>query len=254
MIKNIIQNILKKNGYEIIKPDTRLVKDGLPTDFDAKTITIIKKIKPYTLTTPERVASLINAINYVVKNKIEGDIVECGVWKGGSSMAAMAALIQENDLSRAVYLYDTYEGMSAPTAEDKVFTGTTAEQLLETSKIEDSSSVWCYSSLDEVKENVATIGYPGNKIHFVKGKVEDTIPQQLPGKIAVLRLDTDWYESTKHELEHLYPLLVSGGVLIIDDYGHWEGAKKAVDEYIEKHKIKILLNRIDYTGRIAIKP
>ena len=87
----------------------------------------------------------------------------------------------------------------------------------------------------------------------MKGKVEDSIPQTLPGKIALLRLDTDWYESTAHELKHLYPLLVPGGVIIIDDYGHWEGARKAVDEYIEANKLPLLLNRIDYTGRIGIK-
>jgi len=75
----------------------------------------------------------------------------------------------------------------------------------------------------------------------------------MPGKIALLRLDTDWYESTAHELKHLYPLLVPGGVIIIDDYGHWEGARKAVDEYITAEKLPLLLNRIDYTGRIGIK-
>ena len=78
------------------------------------------------------------------------------------------------------------------------------------------------------------------------------IPKYLPGEIALLRLDTDWYKSTQHELIHLYPLLVGSGVLIIDDYGHWQGAKKAVDEYFSDKKI--LLNRIDYTGRISIKP
>jgi hypothetical protein len=75
----------------------------------------------------------------------------------------------------------------------------------------------------------------------------------LPEQIAVLRLDTDFYESTRHELRHLYPRLVHGGVLIIDDYGHWAGARKAVDEYIAEEGIRLLLNRIDYTGRIAIK-
>jgi hypothetical protein len=144
--------------------------------------------------------------------------------------------------------------MSAPTEEDKVFTGTTAEAMLKSSDIDDATSIWCYSSIEEVKANVATLNYPTNKLHFIKGKVEDTIPQKIPTKIAILRLDTDWYQTTKYELDHLYPLLVSGGGLIIDDYGHWEVARKAVDEYIEKHKLQILLNRIDYTGRIAIKP
>ncbi len=254
MIKNIIQEFLKKRGYEIIRPDARLVKEGLPSDFDSQTRGILNKVKPYTLTTPERIASLVNAVRYVVENKIAGDIVECGVWKGGSSMAAMETLIQLNDTSRDIYLYDTFEGMSEPTENDKIFSGDSATSMLKSSDIDDSNSVWCYSSIDEVKSNVNTIGYPESRVHFVKGKVEDTIPKNNPKEIAILRLDTDWYESTKHELEHLYPLLVSGGVLIIDDYGHWEGARKAVDEYIEKHRLKILLNRIDYTGRIAVKP
>jgi len=90
-------------------------------------------------------------------------------------------------------------------------------------------------------------------MRFIVGKVEDTIPGEAPGKIAILRLDTDWYESTKHELINLYPKLSTGGVLIIDDYGHWEGARKAVDEYIHDQRLRILLNRIDYTGRIAVR-
>jgi hypothetical protein len=85
------------------------------------------------------------------------------------------------------------------------------------------------------------------------GKVEDTIPADIPEKIALLRLDTDWYESTKHELIHLFPRLQKGGVLIIDDYGFWKGARKAVDEYFAENNIQILLNRIDDTGRMAIK-
>ena len=90
--------------------------------------------------------------------------------------------------------------------------------------------------------------------HFIKGKVEDTIPEKMPQKISILRLDTDWYESTKHELEHLFPLLAKNGVLIIDDYGHWQGAKQAVDEYLSSQNIHLLLNRVDYTGRMAVKP
>ncbi len=96
-------------------------------------------------------------------------------------------------------------------------------------------------------------GYPKEKIHLIKGKVEDTIPENIPKEIALLRLDTDWYESTKHELIHLFPLLKPNGILIIDDYGHWEGARKAVDEYISDNNIHILLNRIDYSGRISVK-
>jgi O-methyltransferase len=253
MFRKTLRALLNKSGYDIVKPDERLVVNGLPADFDKTTVDTYQKVKPYTMTTPERIASLCNAVNYLVKNNIEGDFVECGVWRGGSTMAAIDTLLKAKDQSREIYLYDTYEGMSEPTEHDKVFTGTAADELLNNSDRQDSTSVWCYSALEEVQKNVGSLNYPVAKVHYVKGKVEDTIPQTIPGKIALLRLDTDWYESTAHELEHLYPLLVSGGVIIIDDYGHWEGARKAVDEYIEAHKLPLLLNRIDYTGRIGIK-
>ena len=253
MIRKALRGLLKKFGYDIVKPDERLVVNGLPADFGKATVDTYVKVKPYTMTTPERIASLCNAVNYLVNNKIEGDFVECGVWRGGSTMAAIDTLLKAGDKSREIYLYDTYEGMSEPTEADKVFTGTAAEELLNSSDREDATSVWCYSALEEVQKNVGTLNYPTAKVHYVKGKVEDSIPQTLPGKIALLRLDTDWYESTAHELKNLYPLLVPGGVIIIDDYGHWEGARKAVDEYIAAEKLPLLLNRIDYTGRIGIK-
>ena len=116
-----------------------------------------------------------------------------------------------------------------------------------------SGRVWAYGSLDEVRRNLGSTGYPDQYISFIEGKVEDTIPTNVPDRISLLRLDTDWYESTRHELQHLYPRLSPGGVLIIDDYGQWAGARKAVDEYVEDKKLKILLHRIDYTGRIAVK-
>jgi hypothetical protein len=100
---------------------------------------------------------------------------------------------------------------------------------------------------------MGSTAYPGSHIHYVKGRVEDTIPKHAPQAIALLRLDTDWYESTRHELEHLFPRLVRGGVLILDDYGHWKGAKEAVDEYFAKLGRSPLLQRLDYSGRLAIK-
>ena len=155
--------------------------------------------------------------------------------------------------NRDIYVYDTFEGMSAPGDVDVSFHGEHAHDTFVSRKLSDNTSDWCFSSLEEVKQNVFSTGYTKDKIHFIKGKVEDTLPEHIPGKIALLRLDTDWYESTKHELIHLFPRLETHGVLIVDDYGHWEGAKRAVDEYICNNKIRILLNRIDYTGRIAIK-
>lgn len=214
---------------------------------------IHKKVKPYTMTSPERVFALCRAVKYIHENNIEGDIAECGVWKGGSMMAVAETLLKSGDTSRNLYLFDTFEGMTPPTDKDVDITGVTAERLLEKSDIMKDDSVWCCASLEMVRSALNSVGYPVKKMHFVKGMVEQTIPLSAPDKIALLRLDTDWYESTRHEMEHLFPRLVKGGVLIIDDYGHWQGAKKAVDEYFEKNNVKILLHEIDYTGRIAIK-
>ena len=171
-------------------------------------------------------------------------------------MAAATRLDQKLNYDKDFYLYDTFEGMTKPTKEDysKIELNdplTTFENL----KNDDNSSNWCYASLDEVKNNLKKLITPFEKFHFIKGwgMVEDTIPNTIPEKISILRLDTDFYESTKHELEHLFPRLVKNGVLIIDDYGHWEGAKKAVDDYLDKNQIKIFLSRIDYSGRLGIK-
>jgi O-methyltransferase len=210
--------------------------------------------KPYTMTSVERLFALYSAVKYVLDNNIGGDFVECGVWKGGSAMMMAGLLKKRGITARKLILYDTYEGMPAPTDEDKDSSGEQAIRLMEQQQKEDAASVWCYSPFEEVRENLQKTGWPEENIIMIKGKVEDTIPAHLPtNKIALLRLDTDWYESTRHELKHLYPLLVEKGVLLIDDYGHWQGCRKAVDEYIGQHKLPILLNRIDETGRLAIK-
>jgi O-methyltransferase len=101
--------------------------------------------------------------------------------------------------------------------------------------------------------NMLSTGYPEEKVHFIKGKVEETLPSVLPDQLALLRLDTDWYESTKHELIHLFPLLDSRGLLIIDDYGHWQGVRKAIDEYFSEHKLNLYLHRVDYSCRVAVR-
>ncbi len=238
---------------KIFKPFSKQNPTGLPTDFDELHQQIYNKVAPFTMTGPARVYSLIEAIKYIEQNNVKGDIVECGVWKGGSMMAVAETLKYCNNTARHLYLYDTYEGMSAPTENDKTFDGTAAKELLESNTSKEKNLVWAYSSLDSVKQVMQSTAYPSDKIHFVKGKVEDTIPQTIPSSIALLRLDTDWYESTRHELINLFPLLVAGGVLIIDDYGHWQGARKAVDEYFKINRIPIFLGRIDETGRIAIK-
>jgi O-methyltransferase len=221
-------------------------------DVDARIIEIFHRVKPYTMTSPERIISLCEAVRYVSAGRIEGAIVECGVWRGGSSMAAALMLADLGDTDRELYLFDTFEGMSQPGEHDRrARDAAGASKLLAASSRE--AKVWAYSPLEEVRANLCSTAYPMDRVRFVQGKVEHTIPSQGPQKIALLRLDTDWYESTQHELEHLFPRLAVGGVLIIDDYGAWEGARRAVDEFIAAHNVTILLSRIDETGRMGVK-
>ena len=213
---------------------------------------LIAAVGHLTMTSPERILALTKAVEYLATKQIVGDIVECGVWKGGSMVATANTLIAHNDTQRRLWLYDTFEGMSDPTEEDVDFMGQPADRLLGEQDRLQSDSIWCFSPLEQVQSAMQATGYPDDLVNFVPGKVEDTLPQTKPNKIALLRLDTDWYESTRCELEHLFPLMVDGAVLIVDDYGHWEGCRRAVDEYFQKHGVRILLNRIDYTGRIGI--
>lgn len=227
----------------------------LPPDFENIHSSIIDKVRPYTMTSPERLYGLIESVQYLIKNNINGAFVECGVWKGGSMMAIAETLLALGVNDRELYLYDTFEGMTAPTEADvDQLNRDAASQLKQDASKKAESVVWAYSGLEEVKQNIARTGYPSDKIHFIQGDILKTIPSQMPGKTALLRLDTDWYESTKHEMEHLYPLLVSKGILIIDDYGFWKGSKKAVDEYLQQHQIPLMLHRMDETGRSAVKP
>jgi len=253
-MKNLIRRILRKFDIDLIKLDKNVNTEiKFSADIDLEAREIINQVQNYTMTSVERLFSLINATRYISQNNILGDFVECGVWKGGSMMATAYSLKNMGELDRNLYLFDTFEGMTPPSNNDITYSNLEASKLLAESSKEDSSSIWCYSPLDEVKINITSTGYNPEKIHLIKGKVEETIPQCIPEKIALLRLDTDWYESTRHELEHLFPRLVHGGVIIIDDYGHWKGCQQATDEYFQKNNIPILLNRIDYTGRIAIK-
>jgi len=203
-----------------------------------------------TKTSAERLYALYKAVEYIVRNDIPGDFVECGVWRGGSVMMMALTLRKFGGLGRRLYCFDTFEGMSQPGPRDvRHNTGELAADILQ-----DRSHVfWAVATLDVVRENLAKTGYPAELVTYCKGKVEDTLPGAAPGRIALLRLDTDWYESTKHELVHLYPRLAVGGVLIIDDYGFWRGARQATDEYFRDIPSAMLLNRTDATGRIGVK-
>lgn len=213
-------------------------------------------VKSLTMTSPERIFGLCQAVDHLLSRNLPGDLVECGVWRGGSSVAMIRSLLNRETRNRNLWLYDTFEGMSPPTDHDVDCFGNQAENLLARDRDDRvaQTSVWCEASLEDVQHNIERCGYPTDRVHYIQGKVEDTIPGQIPDQIALLRLDTDWFESTWHELVHLYPRLIPGGILIIDDYGHWQGCRQAVDQYLAQHDPDLFLHRLDYTGRLAVKP
>ena len=212
---------------------------------------IYEKVKDQTLIRGLGILANMDAVDYICGNNLPGCIVECGVWKGGSVAAILLRLLDHGVLNRSVYLFDTFAGMTEPTEVDK--TGEKDAMREFANSQEKSHNAWCYSPLEEVKKNIDATGYPSENVHYVKGDVLETIPRNNPPDIALLRLDTDWYESTKVELQYLYPKVVDGGVVIVDDYGTWEGARKAVDEYFQDLSFRPLMSRVDHARRMFVK-
>jgi hypothetical protein len=235
---------LRALGYELHRSDS-LSQADLTSDHRA----LFARVSSYTQTSLERVAALADAVQYLVRRGIPGDFVECGVWRGGSSMAVALTLLRLGVTDRRLWLYDTFGAMPPAGGHDRDYAG----RLMGTGALDqvNNSSRTTGLTVSEVRNAMASTAYPSDQVTCVEGLVEETIPMRAAERIALLRLDTDWYESTRHELVELYPRLVRGGVLLIDDYGHFAGARKAVDEYFAGDPI--LLSRIDYTGRIAVK-
>ena len=234
---------LGRRGYDITSDRQ------YPPDYDQGMIEVFQAAKPYTLTSHERVFALRQAVQYVTNSQIPGAIVECGVWRGGSMFVIAKTLVELGVSDRDLYLFDTFESMPPPGEHDVDVWGTHAGEFFDAAV---ASPVYAYLPQDQVQELLTSTGYPVERIHFVRGMVEDTLPDAAPAEIALCRLDTDWYVSTAHEMRHLFPLINEGGIVIIDDYGHFMGAKQAVDEYLRSKGIPLLLNRIDSTGRLAV--
>jgi len=203
-------------------------------------------VRPYTLLSKERIANNIQCVNEVIDKAISGDIIEIGVYKGGSIMSMLLTL-NERQVVRPVRLYDTFTGLTPATEYDiEAFSGKHFNQRLK-------EVPWfkCEAGLQEVQTNIMSIPYPEKYIHYHVGDIMKCT--EFPEQIAILRLDTDFYDSTKYELEHFYPYVSSGGIVIIDDYGYWKGSRKAVDEFlIDKPTLKLI--NIDSTGVYFNKP
>jgi hypothetical protein len=207
-------------------------------------LTVVRGLEPF--------YALYKAVEYLIRHDVSGDFAECGVWRGGSVMAAALACMHFGDTGRRIHLFDTFEGNPEPGPDDLDWDGRSPHNAWK--QLTDQGKKWGYGGpLEVVRQNVLRTGYPEENFVFVPGRVEETLPDAAPQSLALLRLDTDLYESTAHELETLYPRLVPGGVLIIDDYGYYRGARKATDEYLNRTRAKILLNRIDASVRLGVK-
>ena len=211
--------------------------DTLPVETDKKIKKFIHISAEFSITGHEQMYLLSQAILNTKENNVDGDFVECGVWKGGNIL--LYKLLNDfYSLNKNIFAYDTFQGMVTPEDVDIDYKGESAKKLLlANQKSENITNIHCFSKIDTVKKNILKYSKLKN-INFIIGPVEKTLllEKNLPKKISILRLDTDWYSSTKIELEVLYPRLVKGGVLIIDDYGYWQGSRKEVDEFFFNKK------------------
>ncbi len=236
-VRIILANNMTQTYPDIVEPDF---------------IAAFHKCKSATMTSVERLYSLCKAVDYVVEAGIQGNFVECGVWKGGSVMMIAETLLARRVTDRDIYLFDTFAGMTAPSDADEDFSGAKASDLLARGD-RDANLSWAYAAMDEVRANLMQTAYPIDAFKLVQGNVLETIPAAAPERIALLRLDTDWYESTRHELECLFDRVEPRGVVIIDDYGHYKGCRQAADEFFANYGTKFFMHRIDYTGRLIVK-
>jgi O-methyltransferase len=224
-------------------------------DLEPEFVDLYALCREQTMTSIERMYALYTATRYVIDNGVPGDFVECGIWRGGSVMMIALTLLRLACPDRVLWLYDTFDGMPPPSDEDiQEMSGRPASGILAEHEKSPDDPFWGLAPRSIVEENMRRTGYPMDRIRIVAGDVLTTVPSEAPAQIALLRLDTDWYASTRHELEHLYPRISRGGVLIVDDYGYWRGARKATDEYFALLHERPLLHRIDYTGRTCVKP
>ena len=274
MFKKILKKIILLFGYEFtfIKKENigtysfKFIKSSMknkktnnifPVEIDSIEREIINYVidKKYTMTSVSRLISVLKSCKYIVENDIPGDFVELGVWRGGNGILAKK-IFNMLGSNKKVWMYDTFTGMTEPSSFD-VDSRSKDPAIDKYNMLQrESHNDWCFASIEEVKLNCIESGLDIDSFRFIKGDVLQTLKDKsnLPKEISLLRLDTDWYESTKLELELLYPLLSNAGILIIDDYGDWEGAKKAVDEYFVTFKPKPYLHVVDNTCRLVIKP
>jgi hypothetical protein len=190
-------------------------------------------------------------IDYIINAKIEGALVECGVQSGKIEKIWINKLKELNVFPKEIYMYDTFTGLTEPGPKDVgIYNGLDTPEAVYKEWAKHNVyevNTMCYCPLSKVMNDLYETGYPRDKLHFIKGDVRKTLlhDYNIPEKIAVLRLDTDWYDSSKIELETMFKYLVPGGVLILDDYGYWKGQKDATDEFFKNTKYEFLITQVN---------
>lgn len=258
MIKQSIKRALEVTGFEIRRRGGYDYTTVSPVEFSKSDLEILRYVihKRFTMGSRERVVATINACKHAIQAGIGGDFVECGVWRGGNSIAAKLTF-ENYGSDKKVWLFDTFTGMTPPTEHDttRFSEKSAAERFAEAQTGEHNE--WCFASLEDVQANFKSAGADMAGVRFIAGDVTKTLAEEdnLPDELCALRLDTDFYDSTKAELEVLYPRLSIGGSLLIDDFGHWDGARRAVEEYLEglPARARPLLHYTDYSGRMGVK-
>jgi hypothetical protein len=189
-----------------------------------------------------RLDNLQKCIVDVIVNRVPGDLVETGVWRGGATIFMRAVLKVYGQADRIVWAADSFEGLPEPDPE---------KYPLESKAFKSDAMTKYYNhfavGLDEVKRNFEAYGMLDAQVRFLKGWFKDTLPSVPIDKIAVLRLDGDYYESTRDALRSLYDKVSPGGYIIIDDFGedHWTYCRRAVDEFRAERGITEPLDYVD---------
>ena len=254
ILKHMAIKSVRAMGFDLQRRTDKF--DNIAVELEPEEVEIVRYVfeSGYTMTSVPRLVNTLKSCRYAVENNIPGDFVECGVWRGGNGILAKK-VFERMGSKKKVWMYDTFAGMTEPTKLDVEARSRASAKPTYNANQMATHNEWCYASLEDVKENCRKSGVDLDSIHFIEGDVGETLArnENLPTRICVLRLDTDWYESTKTELGILYPLVSKKGVLIIDDYGFWEGSRKAVDEYFDQMPLKPLFYVVDTTARSAIK-
>jgi len=212
-------------------------------------------VDDFTMTSYERMITLWQQVRYLDRARIPGALVECGTWRGGACGMMALAHIASGTPWREIHLFDSFEGLPEPDACKDTGLGSKYAQVRATGALK-SIGIAVGSLEDNQHLMHELIGYPRELTFYHVGWFQDTVPiaSKDIGQIALLRLDGDWYESTRICLEGLCIHVSSGGIIVIDDYGHFAGCRKAVDEFLNKMKRPLFLNHIDGTGRYLIVP